>query len=303
MKTRVLVLGGTGMLGSMVATVLSRESCFELTIGVRDLAVASRFRARLPGVHWLAFDAEGELGQLLERGGQPEWIVNAIGITKPLIREEHPGEVSRAISINAAFPYRLARWAEERGTRVLQIATDCVYAGTERGYVETHPHDAHDVYGKTKSLGEVRSPTMHHLRCSIIGPEPKDFKFLVEWFRRQPRNARVNGFVNHEWNGITTLQFARICRGIIAQKITLPHLQHVVPSDSATKAELLRMVAETYDRLDVQIVDANAPKTVTYVLDTRDQELNKNLWRAAGYDAPPSLRAAIAEMSRHEPLV
>ena len=47
-------------------------------------------------------------------------------------------------------------------------------------YVETDLHDALDVYGKTKSLGECQEPNVYHLRCSIIGPEPKDFKFLIE---------------------------------------------------------------------------------------------------------------------------
>ena len=66
------------------------------------------------------------------------------------------------------------------GARVLQIATDCVYSGAQGAYVETDLHDALDVYGKTKSLGECQEPNVYHLRCSIIGPEPKDFKFLIE---------------------------------------------------------------------------------------------------------------------------
>jgi len=288
----------------MVTTVLAREPRVELTVSVRDTAFADRFAPHLPGVRWLPFEArDDELGPSLDLSGRPEWVINAIGITKPLINEDDPVKVRRAIRINAMFPHRLAQWAEERGARLLQIATDCVFGGVKRGYLETHPHDALDVYGKTKSLGEVKSTTVHHLRCSVIGPEPKDFKFLVEWLRRQPKNARVNGFVNQEWNGITTLHFARICRGIIAQGIKLPHLQHVVPSGSTTKAELLRMIAAAYGRSDLQIVDAHAPQTVINVLDTQDRELNEALWRAAGYDAPPTLGAAIVEMSRQEPLV
>ena len=35
----------------------------------------------------------------------------------------------------------------------------------------------------TKSVGEVHSPAVHHLRCSIIGPELRGHRSLLDWFR------------------------------------------------------------------------------------------------------------------------
>ena len=92
------------------------------------------------------------------------------------------------------LPHQLARKAESSGAKVIQIATDCVYSGKKGEYVESDEFDPLDVYGKTKSLGEVTSPGVYHLRCSIIGPEPKEHKFLLDWFLGQPKNARVNGY-------------------------------------------------------------------------------------------------------------
>src|SRR5262249_51893972 len=158
---------------------------------------------------------------------------------KPYIRDDNAAEVERAVDVNASFPHRLARAAEQTGTRVIQIATDCVYSGTRGQYIEANEHDARDVDGKTKSLGEVNSPAVHHLRCSIIGPELKGHASLLDWFTRQPRGASVRGFLNHRWNGVTTLQYGRICRGIIRQQMALPRLIHVVPADVVSKADLL----------------------------------------------------------------
>src|SRR5438128_3566923 len=245
--TKVLVLGGSGMLGSMVVDLLSRNGTFEVTATVRDAALAAHFGARLPGAGWRVFRFDGNPPSIEMLDGNA-WIVNAIGITKPLIRDDQPSEIERAVDVNARLPHLIGHLARHSGARVLQIATDCVYSGRQGGYVETDPHDALDVYGKTKSLGESFQDNVHHLRCSIIGPEPKDFKFLIEWFRQQPSGARVNGYLNHQWNGVTTLQFARLCRGIIRSELALPHLQHVVPEGAISKAQMLREFAAAYRR-------------------------------------------------------
>jgi dTDP-4-dehydrorhamnose reductase len=293
--TKVLVLGGSGMLGSMVVDVLSRNSTFEVMATARDAALAADFGARLPGAAWRVFAVDGHAASLELLDGHT-WIVNAIGITKPLIRDDHPAEIERAIDVNARLPYLIGHRARRSGARILQIATDCVYSGRRGVYVETDVHDALDVYGKTKSLGESFQDNVHHLRCSIIGPEPKDFKFLIEWFRRQPHAATVSGFINHRWNGVTTLHFARLCEGIIARGIALPHLQHVVPSEPLTKAAMLHEFAATFRRPDIQIADVEAPAVVDRTLDTTNPDMNRRLWEAAGYSGPPYVADMIREL-------
>jgi dTDP-4-dehydrorhamnose reductase len=299
--TKVVVLGGSGMLGSMVADVLSRASGLEVAATVRSPQALERARRILPAIDWQLFDAEAFCGgdgrfTVLAR----DWIVNAIGITKPLIRDDNALEVERALLVNSLFPHRLAEVAAAQGSRILQIATDCVYSGSKGAYAESDLHDALDVYGKTKSLGEVTSPAMHHLRCSIIGPEPKDFKFLLEWFRRQPRLARVNGFVNHRWNGVTTFHFAEIVRGVVSTGIALGSLQHVVPTGDRTKADMLRDFARAYDREDVQIQETSAAQVVDRTLATKHDEVNQALWRAAGRERPPTVPEMIAEVARFD---
>ena len=286
------------MLGSMIVDYLSRDSQFSLTATVRTADLQERMQAVYPKVRWEIADFRGFTDFAAFDGQQ--WIINAIGITKPLIRDDHAAEILNAIEINSLLPHTIGREAQRRNARVIQIATDCVYSGSKGHYTETDAHDALDVYGKTKSLGECFLPNTQHLRCSIIGPEPKDFKFLIEWFRRQPPDASVNGFTNHHWNGVTTLHFAKLCKGIIETGPALSHLQHVVPSGLVTKARMLHDFAQAYSRPDITIRDTEAKTVIDRTLDTTTPDANLALWRAAGYQQPPTVTHMILELGKYD---
>ena len=284
------------MLGSMVVDYLSRDAAFSVTATVRNAELRTRLAAVYPKVRWEVADFAGRPpGDVLQH---QDWIINAIGITKPLIRDDNPAEILRAIDINSRLPHLVG--SEAPHARLLQIATDCVYSGAKGHYTENDVHDALDVYGKTKSLGECFLPNTHHLRCSIIGPEPKDYKFLIEWFRRQPANATVNGFVNHHWNGVTTLHFAKLCKGIIEAEPALPHLQHVVPSGLITKAQMLHDFAKGYHRPDITIRDTEAKTVIDRTLATTTPDTNLTLWKSAGHTEPPTVTEMILELSRYD---
>jgi dTDP-4-dehydrorhamnose reductase len=294
----VLILGGSGMLGSMIVDYLSRDCGYALTATVRTAALRAGMEALYPTVRWEVADFRGAHDFACFDG--QKWILNAIGITKPLIRDDNAAEIVNALEINSLLPHTVGREAQRRNARVLQIATDCVYSGAKGHYSETDVHDALDVYGKTKSLGECFLPNTQHLRCSIIGPEPKDFKFLIEWFRRQPSAASVNGFTNHHWNGVTTLHFAKICKGIIETEPPLSHLQHVVPSGLVTKAQMLHDFAKAYNRSDITIRDAEAKTVIDRTLSTTAPDANIALWRAAGYSTPPTVTDMILELGQYD---
>jgi len=292
--TKVLVLGTTGMLGSVVHDWLSRDKSLQVTGTARNAAVA---RKHSPRGSFQTLDVE--CGETPDLEGV-DWVVNCIGVIKPFIRDDNRDEVARAIQVNGQFPMRLALSAEKSGTRVLQIATDCVYSGRDGCYEEKAAHDATDVYGKTKSLGEVRSPNMMHLRCSIIGPEVKGFVSLLSWFLKQEKGATLNGYRNHQWNGVTTLHFAKLCGGMIKENATLTHSQHIIPAGDITKANLLRTFAREYDRPDLTIVDVDASTVIDRRLRTSNVAANAACWRAAGYDEPPTVEAMVRELGEYQ---
>jgi len=293
---RIIVLGASGMLGSMIVDVFSRDESFEVTAAARSQKVLEKLHEQLPNLNIQVVESF-RTNLVLDFINGHDWVINAIGITKPLIHDQNPADVEKATWINSLLPYLIGGYAASVDAQVLQIATDCVYSGGKGAYLETDLHDALDVYGKTKSLGESAQPNVHHLRCSIIGPEPKEHKFLLEWFRNQPRDAKVTGYVNHLWNGITTLHFAKICQGILKMEIALPHVQHLVPTGAVTKAGMLRIFARAYNRQDIHVTDTEAKYSVDRTLGTSNVELNHRLWKAAGYETPPTIPEMIAELS------
>ncbi len=297
MTKKVVVLGGTGMLGAMVTDVFAQARDMEVAATRRDSA-----RGTLAGaaVEWRALDAAvADVAACRPVLAGSDWAINCIGITKPLITDTDPAKVENAVRVNSLFPHILANAAAAEHVHVLQIATDCVYSGAKGCYVESDAHDALDVYGKTKSLGEVNAPMMHHLRASIIGPEPKDHKFLLDWFLRQPQAASVNGFTNHDWNGVTTLHFARVALGMVRAERPWPVLQHLVPSGAATKAAMLEAFAHSYGRGDVKINRVAAGIVIDRTLATKDESTNRALWDAAGYRQPPTVEKMIGELAQH----
>lgn len=206
-------------------------------------------------------------------------IINCIGVIKPYCHN-----VERAIKINSLFPQTLPEGS-------IQIATDCVYLGTKGKYVESDLHDADDTYGKTKSLGEASG--VHNLRCSIIGPEIKTHSSLLDWFLAQ--EGEVNGFTNHLWNGLTTYHFAKIVKAVIEKNIPLQYMQHIVPADVVTKAELLKIIAKVYGK-KIKINEVEADVAVDRTLATSHKAMNRKLWKAAGYDEIPTIEQMVKEM-------
>ena len=298
---KVLVLGASGMLGSMVTDFLSRDGKLSVFATMRSPQLISRASERIKDVKWLIFEVKEEIQtiQQVRELGTFDWVINAIGVIKPYAHDDQPKEVERAITVNAAFPHWLARTFEK--ARILQIATDCVYSGAKGHYVESDKHDALDTYGKTKSLGEVSMPNVNHLRCSIIGPEPKSHVSLLEWFQHQPPNAKVSGFTNHLWNGVTTLHFAKICHGIIKNSAALGHLQHVIPCGAITKHDLLCCFARCYERSDIEITATEAPQAINRTLATDNEQTNALLWKNAGYQKrPPEVKEMVKEMADFE---
>jgi len=296
MAHKVIVFGGSGMLGSMVADVLSRDPSFSVTATARNRALIDRLHTRAPEVNWVEFDIEKEEWPR-SFFCRDSWIINAIGVTKPYIVDTRRETIARAVKVNVAFPLELANCAEYYDANVLQIATDCVFSGRNGPYTEDAEHDALDTYGKTKSLGEVCSPNVRHLRASIIGPEPRGYRYLLEWFCHQPRDAKVGGYIDHYWNGITTLAFARICHGMITSDACTPHVQHIVPQDQLSKRDLLRIFSVYFKRDDIVVACTPTDDPVNRVLATQNIDLNVQLWQAAGYDVPPMLSELVAELA------
>jgi dTDP-4-dehydrorhamnose reductase len=249
------------------------------------------------GVRAVKFDASRDsLDEAFKAIGKIDFVVNCIGIIKPYINDSDDRQRLNAIQINSLFPQQLSDWASTSGAKVIQIATDCVFSGATGGYVETDSHDALDVYGKSKSLGEVPNSSMMHIRVSIIGPEQGRSTSLLEWVRNQPKDAKIFGFTDHLWNGVTTNHFGKIARGIVEAGLFRPGVFHLVPGDKVPKNVLVSKIASVFGREDITIEPKASGSTVDRTLNTDDVDFNSKLWEAAGYPTAPTIEQMLEEI-------
>jgi dTDP-4-dehydrorhamnose reductase len=289
MTKKVLVLGIGGMLGSTCFNYFNRSEKFE-TFGTWRKPSQSKIKS---------FDALVDpISDLIDEVN-PEWIVNCIGLIKQKIKDEDQESNKHIYDLNSGFPRALADEVASSKIKVIQIATDCVYSGDTGHYFEDSIQDATDIYGKSKSLGEISSNEFLNLRASIIGREISSSLSLTDWFLSQEYSAKVDGFVNHKWNGITTLAYSKIVAGMIINDWFMPGVLHVIPEGEVSKFELLQLFATHFHRNDLKINPKITIPGIDRTLRTNFPELNKELWMLAGYKEIPSIQFLVNEFSNY----
>lgn len=192
---KLLVLGHKGMLGGMAMRYFSANPSYQVKgVGRNELDVrADNSSYQVNRLHCLLSESDS--------------VINCIGAIKPKFNNN--SELAHNIYTNAVFPHLLANIAEPMGKWVVHITTDCVTDGMRGHYTEDMPHTATDAYGMSKSLGEPLNCMV--IRTSIIGPEWHGNKrSLVEWLLSK-NGGKVDGYLNHAWNGVTTLE---LCKAI-----------------------------------------------------------------------------------------
>lgn len=287
-----LVLGATGMIGQGVVRALTAKG-LDVAGTTRRLPAPA---AAAPG-HYVEFAfGRDSLSDLLAGYGPGDTVVNCLGVTKQVIDESNLETRRLAIAINADFPHVIASLSEQQGFRVIHVTTDCVFSGTRGGYSETDPHDATDLYGMTKSIGEVPAPTVANLRCSVVGEEIRGGHSLLSWVLSHEPGSSLSGYTLHRWNGVTAPALGRIVAGAIAERRELAGTIHILPNDAVNKAELAQMMLDAYARPDVTVVPGVSGAVVDRTLTTVDPQRNGRLWADAGYASVPSIGQLVAEL-------
>jgi dTDP-4-dehydrorhamnose reductase len=248
---RILIIGASGMLGYGVSTYFRAQgvSIVELTRKEYDIAKEpiSKFEDFLDSV---------------------SIVINCSGVIKPMISRT---PIEDILKVNAIFPRNLAKLCKAEGIKCFHITTDCVYSGRKGQYTEVDIYDAEDVYGLSKAAGE---PTdCMTLRTSLIGEEKGQARSLLSWAMSQ-RGKEVPGFVNHLWNGVTTIQLAKIIDRILSKGLYREGIYHVFSPDIVSKAELLEILNDIYDlQLQIRPVKAenDCDRTLSSVYDLSSQ--------------------------------
>ena len=291
---KVLVLGANGMLGKMVS--LHLDSSTDLIVEVTSRSATEFIKNNFKNNSHILDVNKNYKNQLenLVTENNYHYIINCIGVIKPKINETDNISVSNTILTNSYFPMDIQNIAWVNNVKYLQIGTDCVFSGIDGNYLEDSFKDAEDLYGKSKIVGEVEGQNKSVLRSSIIGPESGKGYSLMNWFLNNS-DIEVSGYKNHLWNGVTTLNFAKVTEGIIKDNSLDFRTQHLVPSNSISKAHLLEQFQQ-YFMKDVKINHIDAASVIDRTLKTNNENLNSTLWKNAGYKEVPTVEENIEEL-------
>jgi dTDP-4-dehydrorhamnose reductase len=289
--TRVALFGSSGMLGSAMAKFFEIQGFEVIEFNRSGKSVIGKNKV-------VKFDVctTSDL-QMKVLSLNVDVIVNAVGMIRQIIDESSTASVKRAFQINSDFPRMLNELSIKSSIPVIQIGTDCVFSGSHGNYVESSKFDPKDVYGKSKFEGESLSTSTIIIRTSVIGKELNSSNSLLDWVLNQEKNAIVKGYANHYWNGVTTLHFAKVVAGIILNDAYNLNVHHLVPSNIVSKFDLIKIIAETFGREDLEIIEHRTDISVNRTLSTNDFSQNSIFWRWAGYNQAPSIQAMVDEFA------
>jgi len=215
---RVLVLGGTGMAGHVVATYL-QEHGYDIYTTSRSASSSPKSKAiDVTDFHAL----EDWLVSI-----KPDVVVNCIGILQKQA-EETP---HLAILVNSYLPHWLEHTFRHTDTKIIHLSTDCVFSGRRGSYLETDEPDG--------------------TRMSIIGPDQhENGTGLFHWFMGQ--TGEIKGYSEVIWNGVTTIHLAQAIDAAIQQGLT--GVYQLTPKEPINKYDLLKLFQQVFDKSDVRIV-------------------------------------------------
>ena len=229
---KILILGAYGMLGHRIFGVLKDK--FDTYATCRTF---KKEWQHILHANSLINDVQAEVFHSVVKAfalSQPDVVINCIGIVKQLDAAKDP---IPSIKINSLFPHELALLCQSRGARLIHFSTDCVFSGKKGNYREDDIHDAEDLYGRTKYLGEISGKGCLTIRSSIIGRELGKKHGLVEWFLSQ-RGKKINGYSKAIYSGFTTHAMARMVSELIENHPSLSGIWQVA-SDPISKYDLL----------------------------------------------------------------
>ncbi len=291
-----LILGSTGMLGYGLLSSIVKYNDVKVAATVRSKKVLNKIKKKYPynqiKKYHILDVLKIEQKNLYELTSKYDYVINCIGIIKPQINITSAESIKNAIYINSVFPKMLSDTLLKKKIKIFQIATDCVFSGSKGNYDEKSIHDDTDLYGVSKSLGEIKNNNFYNLRTSIIGREFETKKSLLEWFLNNKNVSPLRGFENHYWNGLTTNAFGEIIYTLIKNKIEIPNTIHIVPKDIVNKYELLQIFNEKYN-MKFKIKKFKTETKVDRSLNSIYSKKLKLIWESSFFKSQPKIKNMI----------
>lgn len=258
---RVLVLGNNGMLASIMYDYLKLNGL--------DVSHTQREDINKP----LYLDIQEQYSNVKYLDTIPssfDYIINCIGVIRA--NKKLINDLKVQFYVNAIFPSVLQEFCKWNSINIIHISTDGVFSGNDGPYFEDSLCDGSDIYSISKTLGEVFAPNVLNIRCSIIGNEKSNNSSLLNWFLSKKNDEIVEGYSNHIWNGVTTLQLTKFIHSVLisnsyASIVASTNIIHYSPNLPLSKFELLLLINKIYNR-NITIIPSKSPINVNRTLNS-----------------------------------
>ncbi|MRS04221.1 hypothetical protein EG832_13535 [bacterium] len=157
--------------------------------------------------------------------------------------------------------------------KLIHISTDAVFLGSDEAYYEDHTCDGMGDYALSKIIGEVDAPGALNLRCSLIGHEVNRSRNLLEWVLSRRTGETIQGYTNHIWNGVTTLQLSEfiykiLCSDLFDEIRSKTPVLNYSPNIPVSKYNLLKIFKEVYQK-DISIEPHETKDGIRRILNSR----------------------------------
>ena len=187
-------------------------------------------------------------------------IINCLGAVP-----QKSGEANKLFWGNSIFALFLLNSLSPDNI-LIHPSTDCVFRGDKAPYASKEETDFYDYYSLSKGLAEkalVDRSNIQVIRTSIIGEDKSaNAAGLLAWFLSHKDGDTVDGYVNHFWNGITTLEWCRQIHLLLNGWSYVPHsVLQLGTEEVYSKYEMLCLFNELYRRRII-IKKTNAAKSV-----------------------------------------
>ena len=279
---KVLIIGATGMLGYSLFSSLSENNLFNVYGTVRSIKDKEHFFTNCEEKLFKGVDVLdlASIEAVIEQV-KPAVVINCIGLIKQhSIAKQHVD----AVAINSLFPHQLASLCDRNLCKLIHFSTDCIFDGEKGLYKDADLPDARDLYGRSKSLGEVDYSPHLTLRTSIIGHELNSSVSLVDWFLSQ--EVQTKGFSKAIFSGLPTCVIARLLADKILPNQEL-HGLYQLSVEPIDKFTLLNLISEIYNK-KIEIIESTDLQI--------NRSLNSERLRHVLSLETPSWKALISEM-------
>jgi dTDP-4-dehydrorhamnose reductase len=239
-KERVLITGGSGLLGSNLSTIFKEDFKVYFTFNKNSINLRDCEGVKLDLTNF-------EETKKLILKIKPKVIIHCAALTNVDYCEENPKE---AELINSEATKNIGEISNEIKSKLIYLSTDSVFDGVKGDYSEEDKTNPLNVYGRTKLEGEeyVKDSCRDYLivRTNIYGWNAISKYSLAEWMLdKLEKNEEFYGFKDISFTPISVNNLGRAI--LEACKKDIRGLYHIAGSEKCSKFEFANTIADVFN--------------------------------------------------------